>query len=62
MSPHGSAPSVATMFHDPSTRQLFAESRREELRRHARPRVLQERDDDTHQPRAGFRLRRLFPR
>ena len=62
MSEARSVRSVARMLHDPSIRRLFAESRSEELRRHAKPRVLQEPDDEARQPGSGFRLRRLFPR
>jgi hypothetical protein len=60
MSPGASAHTVTDMLHDPIARRLIADSRREELRRYAKPRALHESDDETSQPRNQRRLRRFF--
>jgi hypothetical protein len=54
---------VPVMFHDPTSRRLIADARREELQRYAKPLASRDQDDEHARPsRALSRLRRLFPR
>lgn len=62
MSPRRAARTVVIMFHDPTSRRLIAEARREELQRHAKPLAIRDPADEGHPPRARTRLRRLFSR